>query len=211
MVDAGEIRSYCSHLPNLGPEVLGTTAAIVEEIYRAWRRRNRVWTIGNGGSALTASHFALDLAKGTTFGASDIPGVRALSLMDRLGPLTAWSNDRLYILALREQIKIHADHGDCVIGFSCSGMSKNVLEAFEVAAQLGALTFLFTGPNEDSHARRHAWLTVGVDLPDIRQVEDVHQALAHAIAGAVRGMIWDSAKASGFQMSGDAREIWSLI
>jgi D-sedoheptulose 7-phosphate isomerase len=211
MIEAGEIRQYCSHVPNLGPEVLGTTATIAQEIYQAWRRRSRVWTLGNGGSALTAAHFALDLAKGTTIDKPAIPGVRALDLVERIGPLTAWANDHNYLFALASQIRIHATRGDVVIAFSCSGSSGNVTTALQEAAGLGVLTFLFTGPNETGAARRHAWLTVGVDLVDIRQVEDVHQILAHAIAGAVRREILDSAEAAGFQISDAHRRVWSLL
>jgi D-sedoheptulose 7-phosphate isomerase len=216
MIEAQEIREYCSHVPNLGPEVLGTTATIAQEIYQAWRRRDRVWTIGNGGSALTAAHFALDLAKGTTIerippAMEKIAGVRALDLAERVGPLTAWANDSNYLFALEEQVRIHVNHGDCLIAFSCSGHSGNVVQAITQANELGAITFLFTGPNENAPARSHAWLTVGVDLADIRQVEDVHQVLAHAIAGAIRREILDLVEAAGAQISDAHRRVWSLL
>ncbi len=55
------------------------------------RRGGRVFTLGNGGSASTAQHFACDLAKFVI-----PPGQRpfdARSLTDNVSLYTAWAND----------------------------------------------------------------------------------------------------------------------
>src|SRR5258707_9631094 len=60
----------------------------------AYYNGHRIFIIGNGGSAATASHFALDLAKNTiTPGA---PRLKAISLTDHVPLITAWSNDTAY-------------------------------------------------------------------------------------------------------------------
>jgi phosphoheptose isomerase len=57
----------------------------------AYQNGQRIYIMGNGGSAATASHFALDLAKNTIM--PDAPRVKAISLTDHVPLITAWSND----------------------------------------------------------------------------------------------------------------------
>ena len=47
-------------LDQLDRAAIGQAAELLLECYR---RHGRVWTLGNGGSASTAQHFACDLAK----------------------------------------------------------------------------------------------------------------------------------------------------
>ncbi len=57
----------------------------------AYLNEHRMFIMGNGGSAATASHFALDLAKNTI--KPGTPRLKAISLTDHVPLITAWSND----------------------------------------------------------------------------------------------------------------------
>ena len=66
-------------------------ARAAELLLACYRRQGRVWTLGNGGSASTAQHFACDLAKFVV-----PPGARpfdARCLTDNVALYTAWAND----------------------------------------------------------------------------------------------------------------------
>ena len=65
-------------------------AAFVQALLDARARGSRVFFIGNGGSAATASHFANDLAIGTKAWACPF---RVVSLTDNVATLTAIAND----------------------------------------------------------------------------------------------------------------------
>src|SRR5215216_1982875 len=67
---------------------------IVEALADAYRIRARVFVLGNGGSAATASHFACDLGKGVRGG--DGGRFKVLALTDNIPLLTAWANDASY-------------------------------------------------------------------------------------------------------------------
>ncbi len=54
---------------------------------QAYFDRRRIFIMGNGGSAATASHFALDLAKNTIVPAA--PRLQAISLTDHVPLITA--------------------------------------------------------------------------------------------------------------------------
>src|SRR5437667_2418165 len=114
--------------------------AVLEETYRQGRR---IFIMGNGGSAATASHFALDLAKNTIMPGA--PRVKAISLTDHVPLITACSNDTAYEYVFAEQLANMIEPGDVVIGISTSGNSPNVVNALRLAKQVGATTIGLLG------------------------------------------------------------------
>src|ERR1700732_5510737 len=122
-------------LPDL-KKVLG----ILEEGYH---NGHRIFVMGNGGSAATASHFALDLSKNTIMPGA--PRVKAISLTDHVPLITAWSNDTAYEHIFSEQLANMIEPGDVVIGISTSGNSLNVINALRLAKESRAYTIGLLG------------------------------------------------------------------
>ncbi len=142
-----------------------------------------VFTLGNGGSAATASHFACDLAKGTI--APGRPRFRAVALTDNVPLITAWSNDVAYEDVFAEQLSGLIGRGDVVVAFSGSGNSPNVLRAMELARRMGGITIGFSG---FAGGRLSALVDVPVVVPNdcMEQIEDVHVTLCHLISTVLR-------------------------
>lgn len=142
-----------------------------------------IFTLGNGGSASTASHFKCDLAKGTI--TPDRPRFRVVALTDNVPQLTALSNDLSYEDVFAEQLRGLMMRGDVVVAFSGSGNSANVLRAVELARQMGGITIGFSGFDGGQ-------LSEMVDVPVVvpnhcmEQIEDVHLVLSHLICTALR-------------------------
>lgn len=76
---------------------------VTGELLAAHGRGSRIYIMGNGGSAATASHFACDLAKGCSVGGR--AGFRVSSLTDAVPTLTAIANDLAYEELFREQLR----------------------------------------------------------------------------------------------------------
>src|SRR5213080_4056281 len=112
--------------------------AILQILEAAYHNGHRVFIMGNGGSAATASHFALDLAKNTIMPGA--PRLKAISLTDHVPLITAWSNDTHYEHIFAEQLANMIEPGDLVIGISASGNSPNVINAVKLARQSRAAT-----------------------------------------------------------------------
>src|SRR5207247_3297714 len=108
---------------------------LLEETYY---RGHRVFIMGNGGSAATASHLALDLAKNTIMPSA--PRLKAISLTDHVPLITAWSNDTAYEHIFAEQLANMIEPGDLVIGISTSVNSPNVINAIHLAKACKATT-----------------------------------------------------------------------
>jgi D-sedoheptulose 7-phosphate isomerase len=160
--------------------------AILSLLEAAYRDGHRIFIMGNGGSAATASHFALDLAKNTIMAGA--PRVKAISLTDHVPLITAWSNDTAYEHIFAEQLASMIEPGDVVIGISTSGNSPNVINALQVAKQTRAFTVGLLGA-EGGLIKEIVDAYVLAPGQNIEQEEDAHLILAHIITRHMREVV----------------------
>ena len=181
------ISTYFSELQEMLREIsqahLQDILALLEETYH---QGHRIFIMGNGGSAATASHFALDLAKNTIIPGA--PRVKAISLTDHVPLITAWSNDTAYEHIFAEQLANMIEPGDVVIGISASGNSLNVINALNVAKKSHARPSVCS---EQKVVRSSRWSMPTCLLPgqNIEQEEDAHLILAHIITRHMREVV----------------------
>lgn len=147
--------------------------------------KRRIYVMGNGGSAATASHYVADFNKGLSLGKAQ--RFRFHCLNDNLPTLTAYANDLSYDDVYVEPLKNFLETGDLVIAISGSGNSRNVLKAIEYANGAGAITLGITG-YDGGKLRKIAQRGLHVPINDMQVVEDLHMVfdhLAYAVLGAV--------------------------
>jgi D-sedoheptulose 7-phosphate isomerase len=152
----------------------------IDLLWRAYQQGSRVFVIGNGGSAATASHLAQDLAKGTRRTLDQKKRIRALALTDSVPFLTAYGNDDGYDVVFEQQLRNHAQRGDVLIAISGSGNSPNILKAIAWAKRNGLATLGITG-FDGGKLRRLAQHKLHVPLNDMCTAESVHSVLLHYI------------------------------
>jgi len=147
-------------------------------LFDALNKGNQIFTMGNGGSGVTASHFVCDLNKGVSFGQKK--KFKAICLNDNLPTLLAYANDLSYSDIFCEQLKNFMEEKDIVIGFSGSGNSENVLKAIEHANKNRAITIGFSGFDGGKLAKiaKHSII---VSIDDMQKIEDIHLILCHLI------------------------------
>jgi len=153
---------------------------------RAYQERRRIFIMGNGGSAATASHFALDLAKNTIV--QGAPRLKAISLTDHVPLITAWSNDTAYEHIFAEQLASMIEPGDVAIGISTSGNSPNVINALRLSKQIGAVTIGLLGA-QGGKMKNIVDVYVLAPGQNIEQEEDAHMILAHLITRYMRQVV----------------------
>jgi phosphoheptose isomerase/UTP-glucose-1-phosphate uridylyltransferase len=163
------------------------------ELLGALRRGRSIFLIGNGGSAATASHIAVDLSKLIVPGH---PRFRAIALTDNVPVITAWANDVDYDVVFAEQLRNLCQPGDLVIAISCSGNSRNVLNGARAARELGARVVGFTG---DAGGALAGLVDVCVRAPlsYIGQQEDIHMILDHLLVSVMRAHLLQDGAAGG--------------
>jgi len=160
-----------------------TLEKIVTTLLGARDRGSRIFTMGNGGSGSTASHFTSDLLK--TSITEGNKRFQAISLVDNTPVLLAWSNDQSYDDVFIEQLRNFLQKDDIVIGFSGSGKSKNVIKAFEFAKESQAISIGFTGMGGGEFPKINDICLV-TPSDDMLLIEATHGILCHCIVTAIR-------------------------
>lgn len=112
------------------------------ELYVRLMKGGKLITMGNGGSAADAQHFAAEIAGKFMINRRAFP---AVALTTNTSSITAISNDISYDVVFARQIHGLTNENDFVAGFSTSGNSKNVIEAMKLAREQHSYTVGFTG------------------------------------------------------------------
>ena len=174
---------------------------------RAYRKGGRIFIMGTGGSAATASHFALDLAKNTI--APGAPRLKAISLTDHVPLITAWSNDTAYEHVFAEQLANMIEAGDVAIGISTSGNSPNVINALRLAKRAGAVTIGLLGARGGA-IKDMVDAYVLAPGQNIEQEEDAHMILAHVITRYMRHVAHLCARTELDGLSSSSQQVGAL-
>ena len=181
-----------TYLGRLGAAVEGLPrerlAQLGEMLYRAYRNERQVFTLGNGGSASTASHMAADLAKNTI--GPNMRRFRVLSLNDNAAILTALANDLGYENVFREQLENLIRPGDLLIAISASGRSPNVLKALRYAQRQSAQTACLLG-FDGGDAASLCDVAIVVPTDHYGVIEDVHLVINHILVDYFKAKLAD--------------------
>jgi D-sedoheptulose 7-phosphate isomerase len=176
----GYLSDLCDTLEHMEVDPVVDVLRVLEE---AFVEGSTVFIAGNGGSASTASHFAVDLAK-TVRGYPPGPsadGFQVWSLTDNIGLITAWANDEGYDRVFSEQVLRAGKPGDVLIIISGSGNSANVIRAVEAAQEKSLITIGLLGMGGGKLGPMVDYPVI-VDSPDYGVIEDAHMAMVHLIA-----------------------------
>ena len=162
-----------------------TLRAAGQAMAARFRSGGRLFAFGNGGSS-TDAEAAVELFRSPP-GGRPLP---ALSLVDDRAVLTALANDVGFELVFSRQIIAHARTGDIAMGFSTSGDSVNLLQAFEEASRRGLLTIGLCGYEGGAMAVSAAvdhCLVVSSD--SVHRIQEAQHALTRELWATVQGSL----------------------
>ena len=149
----------------------------------AYTRGATVFSCGNGGSASIANHLQCDHTK--TVGKSTDLRPRVMSLSVNVEVLTAIANDHAYEDVFTHQLRSQSRPGDVLVAVSSSGRSANIVTALSWARDHGLRTISLTG-FDGGEARTIADVSIHVSGTNYGVIEDLHQAIMHALAQYIR-------------------------
>ncbi len=110
---------------------------------------------------------------------------QVLSLSTNVELLTAIANDTGYENVFVYQLQSQSAPGDVLVAVSSSGGSPNIVRALTWAREAGLRTIAITG-FDGGAARSAAEVSIHVDCTNYGIVEDLHQAIMHALAQYIR-------------------------
>ncbi len=177
-------RNYMEEMKKAMDSIsLDDVQKIADVLLDAYKNDRRVFILGNGGSAATASHMACDLGKGTLRNVYDASEKRfqVISLTDNIPMMTAFANDLSYDDVFLQQLRNYVQKDDIVIGISGSGNTPNVIKALLYAKSIGAITIGLLGFNTGGNAKDLVDHHIVIKSINYGVVEDLHLALDHIL------------------------------
>lgn len=150
----------------------------IEQIERVWKSGKKIITMGNGGSALTASHFINDWNKSVFL--STGRQFNGYSLTDNIGLIMSYANDISYEDVFLEQLKNIGNAGDLLIAISGSGNSENIIRAVQYAKENNITTIGLCG-FDGGRLKGLVDYPVWINKNDMQLSEDVHFIFGHIV------------------------------
>ena len=112
MIDDKVIRDYLDSQSKCIDELMRNSLPTIKKIFqilnKAKKNGNKIYIMGNGGSASTATHFASDLLK--TSLTKNTRKIKAFSLADNIPVMLAWANDTSYENIFKKQLAVSYTH-----------------------------------------------------------------------------------------------------
>jgi len=167
----------------------------IELLFEAWKQGSKIFIIGNGGSASTATHFACDLAKTTAVEGKK--RFKVISLTDNVPLLTALTNDDGFASIFVEQLKNLLERDDVLIAISVHGgsgqdkaglWSQNLLAAIQYAKDNHARTIGMAGFDGGAF-KTMTDVCIVVPANSTPYVESWHATLEHLICSSLKERI----------------------
>ena len=160
---------------------------VIEKIYleikNVQKNNNKIFIMGNGGSASTSSHFVSDLLK--TSLTKEAKRTKAISLTDNIPVVMAWANDTSFKNIFYSQLENFLEKGDVVIGISGSGNSENVIKAIEFANSKEAKTVCLLG-KDGGKLVKISQSNLIIPNNDMLTIETMHLLICHLLTSLLR-------------------------
>ncbi len=152
-----------------------TIRECADRLFTTFKNGKKVLICGNGGSAADAQHLAAEFVGRYE---TERIGLPAIALTTDTSSLTAISNDYGFERVFARQVDALANEGDCLIAFSTSGNSPNVIAAVMSARAKGCTVIGMTGQNGKKLA---GLCDAAIMVPSTRtaRIQEVHITVSH--------------------------------
>ncbi len=168
--DSKFLHNYISDITNVlnqRKNYLSNLLKLKELIIKIKKKNKKIIFVGNGGSAATASHASVDFTKNAK--------IKSINF-NEADLITCFSNDYGYKNWIKEALNFYAEKEDLLIIFSCSGKSKNLLNAARYAKKNQINLVTFTGINTNNPLKKlnSSGLNIFVNSKSYNQIEIIH-------------------------------------
>jgi D-sedoheptulose 7-phosphate isomerase len=150
-----------------------------ECISQSIQQGGKIILCGNGGSAADAQHLAAEMLIRLRPN-NNREGVAAITLAQDTSTITACGNDFGYDMLYERTLRSLGRKGDCLVGITTSGNSKNVILAMKAAHEMGIKVFGFLGCG-GGEAFKFCDEAFVVPSNDTGRVQEAHITAGHAL------------------------------
>ncbi|AYQ57692.1 Phosphoheptose isomerase [Bathymodiolus thermophilus thioautotrophic gill symbiont] len=158
-----------------------------QTIAKSYQQGGHLFAMGNGGSSCDAAHITTEFMHPVTTGRK---ALAATNLSADIATMTAIANDVGHDHIFLRQLLCMARKNDVLIGFSTSGNSKNLLQAFVVAKEIGLSTIGFSGQTGGEMAKNKSVdICLTVETDSIHRVQESHLTSYHILWDLVHSLL----------------------
>lgn len=159
------------------PKPLDQLVAAANACVNALQNGNKIFFMGNGGSAAEAQHLAGELV--SYFMRQSKP-YAAIALNTDTSVITAIANDLGYEHVFSRQLQALSKPGDVAVYLSTSGLSKNILNAMEYGKENGVVNIGFTGM-KTRYMQQYSDYYIAIPSTSTPHVQEAHLILGHLL------------------------------
>ena len=172
----------------------------IDIICDCYRNGGKLLLCGNGGSCSDCGHILGELMKSFMFNRplenknvdhQICEGIPVIDLTSNSGLITALANDVSADVIFSQQVYAYSKNNknDVLICLSTSGNSKNVVNASNVAKELGLKIISFTG-EKDSELSSISTVTLRSPAKETFRVQEYHLPIYHYICQKVEEILF---------------------
>jgi len=166
-------------------------ANIIKEISNGIKKKQNIFSCGNGGSASTAEHLSCDFFKQSCNGTN--LNIQVFSLNSNVSLMTAIANDISYDEIFSFQLNKYGNKKDILLLFSVSGSSKNIVKCAQIAKKKNIKIISFTGFN-GGKIKKMSNYNINFASNNFGIVEDCHLSLMHFMSQYIRNINFKKSK-----------------
>ena len=159
------------------PAPITELKAAAEACVNALSNGNKIFFMGNGGSAAEAQHLAAELVG--HFRQMSKP-YAAIALNTDTSAMTAIGNDYEFKDIFARQLHALGRPGDIAVYLSTSGRSQNILEAMRAGKMIGITNIAFTG-QVTRYMQEWSDYYIAIPSTSTPQIQEGHLMLGHIL------------------------------
>ena len=159
---------------------------ITQFIEKKIKQNKQIFICGNGGSASISNHFLCDFNKGIKISSKNLIKPKIISLVNSMELITAISNDISFNKIFDFQLESLAKQNDILIVLSCSGKSKNIINAVKYASKKKIDIISFVGFDKNSLIKKYSKFYINLEIENYGLSEDMFQIIMHMISQFIR-------------------------
>lgn len=111
---------------------------------------------------------------------------KIISLTSNTDLITAIANDINFDHIFSYQIENYGAKGDLLILFSCSGTSKNIINAYKFSKKKNIDIISIIGFSENKELKKNSKIYINLNIKNYGICEDIFQSLMHIISQMIR-------------------------
>ena len=163
-----------------------------ELLIDTFQKKGKVLLAGNGGSAADAQHIAAEFMGRLNFDRDPLP---AIALTANTSNITCIANDYGYDHIFSRQAKALVQQDDCLIVYSTSGKSENILKLVKEIRHKVKHIIALTGLYTDELAK-YSDVVLSVNSEKTTRIQEIHAIAGHILCECVEDTLFGHLKNS---------------